>query len=232
MTIDQVLVVVPAHNEAVDLPHCIDALLEAARRIDVPARIVAVLDSCSDGSSEVIPSGIDVIRAQHHNVGKSRATGFSTFGTDSRSASASTWFATTDADSVVGPTWLARQLEYARGADVVAGTVRIADWDDQPSSVQQLYEQRYHAHPAGRHGHIHGANLGIRADKYWSVGGFSHLEEGEDVDLVRRLSEDGARIAWAQDIAVTTSARTDGRTPGGFAGHIRELGTETVDVAR
>ncbi len=232
MTTDQVLVVVPAHNEAVDLPRCIDALLEAAGRVSVPVRIVTVLDSCSDGSIKVIPDGIDILRVQHHNVGKSRADGFSTFGSDSRSASASTWFATTDADSVVGPTWLARQLEYARDADVVAGTVRITDWDDHPASVRQLYEQRYHAHPKGRHGHIHGANLGIRADKYWSVGGFSPLEEGEDVDLVRRLSEDGARIAWAQDIAVTTSARTDGRTPGGFAGHIRELGSETVEVAR
>ena len=59
----------------------------------------------------------------------------------------------------------------------------------------------YHAHPYGRHGHVHhGANLGVRADMYWDVGGFCDLEEDEDVDLVRRLSEAGACIAWERTL--------------------------------
>ncbi|MDI9902351.1 glycosyltransferase [Rhodococcus sp. IEGM 1409] len=226
MPIDQVLVVVPAHNEAEDLPNCLRALATAASACVVPVRVVAVLDNCSDGTAGVIPEGVEVLRVEHQNVGRSRATGFSEFGRD---LGPSAWFTTTDADSVVGPTWIARQLEYARTADVVAGTVRIADWEGQPQSVRERYERMYHAHPYGRHGHIHGANLGVRADMYWSIGGFSDLEEDEDVDLVRRLSEAGACIAWAEDIAVTTSARLDGRTPGGFAGHIRNLGGTTAD---
>lgn len=220
MHIDEVLVVVPAHNEVGCLSDCLDALTEAASATAAAVRIVAVLDSCSDGSADVVPGGVDVLRVNCHNVGRSRAAGFSAFG---RHLGASGWFATTDADSQVAPTWIARQLEYAEAADVVAGTVRIADWEDHPRSVRERYERMYRAHPDGRHGHVHGANLGVRADTYWSVGGFADLEEDEDVDLVQRLSEHGARIAWAEDIGVITSARTLGRAPGGFAGHLRNL---------
>ena len=144
MPIDQVLVVVPAHNEAEDLPNCLRALATAASACVVPVRVVAVLDNCSDGTAGVIPDGVEVLRVEHQNVGRSRATGFSAFGAD---LGASAWFATTDADSVVGPTWIARQLEYARTADVVAGTVRIADWEGHPHSVRERYERMYHAHP-------------------------------------------------------------------------------------
>ena len=41
------------------------------------------------------------------------------------------------------------------------------------------------------HGHVHGANLGVRADAYWRVGGFRPLHVGEDVDLVSRLVTPG-----------------------------------------
>jgi hypothetical protein len=50
-----------------------------------------------------------------------------------------------------------------------------------------------------------------------------HLRTGEDVELVSRMSDGGARIAWAEDVAVTTSARRIGRTPEGFAFHLRRL---------
>jgi hypothetical protein len=48
------------------------------------------------------------------------------------------------------------------------------------------------------------------------------LPVGEDVDLVERANAARLRIAWALDMAVTTSRRLDGRAPGGFASYLKE----------
>ena len=79
------------------------------------------------------------------------------------------WLADTDADSVVPSDWLICQIYLAnRGADVIVGGV--------PPNEAELDEERCHAwqltHLDGQaHGHVHGANFGIRANLYtpWEV---------------------------------------------------------------
>ena len=75
------------------------------------------------------------------------------------------------------------------------------------------------------HGHVHGANLGIRGSTYVSLGGWASLATGEDVALARRASQAGhVRVARTATIPVRTSSRLVGRTNGdGFAGFLREL---------
>ncbi len=58
----------------------------------------------------------------------------------------------------------------ASGADMVLGTVRIPVWR-LPVEVARRYLAAYNSKGPG-HDHIHGANMGFRADAYWSVGGF------------------------------------------------------------
>ncbi len=215
--------VVPAHNELVHLPRCLRALTTAAMCLSTPVLMVVVLDSCDDGSDSLAEQfGPDVhfVSIDAGNVGAARAAGFEY----ARSVCGSieperTWFATTDADSVVSGQWLARMT--AVDADMVLGTVRIPVWR-LPVEVARRYLHAYDSKGPG-HNHIHGANMGFRADAYWRVGGFQALATGEDVDLVRRFEAAGMSIHRDAELSVATSDRRDGRAPGGFAHHLREL---------
>jgi GT2 family glycosyltransferase len=114
------------------------------------------------------------------------------------------------------------QLTHAaRGADVVAGTVRVSDWAGHPVGLRQRYEAGYT--DADGHRHVHGANLGLTAAAYQRIGGFAPLAVHEDVDLVDRALRSGCTVAWTGDVVVHTSSRTAGRAPGGFAQHLADL---------
>ena len=85
---------------------------------------------------------------------------------------ASVWLATTDADTLVPPCWLTRQLRYAEGGwDAVVGTVTVTDWRQYPAAVPPLFQERYRTGGA-THPHVHGANLGFSAAAYLAAGGW------------------------------------------------------------
>jgi hypothetical protein len=148
------------------------------------------------------------------------ATGLATTGL------AATWLATTDADTVVPPGWLRRQLGYAgQGWDVVLGTVTVTDWAGHPPHTPAVFEARY-AFGAGPHPHVHGANLGIRASAYLAAGGFRPLRTAEDHALLAAASEAGCQVLQAADITVETSARRQARAPRGFSHALRALAAE------
>jgi glycosyltransferase involved in cell wall biosynthesis len=221
--LEQAVVVVPAHNELEHLPRCLLALTAASRRLPVPVLMVVVLDSCDDGSDSLAEQfGPDVhfVSIDAGNVGAARAAGFEYARSECGSVQPErTWFATTDADSVVSGQWLSRMT--AADADMVLGTVRIPVWR-LPVDVARRYLHAYNSKGPG-HNHIHGANMGFRADAYWRVGGFQALATGEDVDLVQRFEAADMRIHRDRRLSVATSVRPVGRAPGGFAHHLREL---------
>lgn len=214
VVVDEVVVVVPAHDERNLLPGCLVALRKAARRCPLPVRLVVVLDSCSDGTADVLGPDVLAVPVAHRNVGAARAAGFAAARTSARA-----WLACTDADTVVSPTWLVDQL--ARGADVVVGTVRVRDWSGHPDGLRARYERSYS--DADGHRHVHGANLGISAAAYAHLGGFAPLRAHEDVDLVARAVAAGMTVDWTSGVVVHTSARTTGRAPDGFAAHLQGL---------
>lgn len=210
---------VPAHDEEELIGDCLAALDLAARRVAQPTTIVVVLDACGDATAAVVGLGAQVVTVHHRNVGAARAAGFAAVGAG---RGAETWFATTDADSTVEPDWLIHQLRWAQtGAHMVVGTVAVADWDPYPDATRVRYLSGYHA--VEEHAHVHGANLGVRADAYWAVGGFAPLSSGEDVDLVRRVAARDGRVVRTAGVPVRTSARAQGRAPAGFAAHLRAL---------
>jgi len=130
------------------------------------------------------------------------------------------WYATTDADSVVPADWLLQMT--AADADMVLGVVRVPAWRHYPAEVARRYMRAYQSKGPG-HNHVHGANMGFRADAYWAVGGFRALPTGEDVELVDRFEAENMRIHRDAKLSVATSDRQNGRAPGGFAKHLREL---------
>lgn len=224
---DQAVVVIPAHNEAAVLPRCLRGITTAAACWQGPVLVVVVLDSCDDSSAQLAGQfGCDVhfVSVEAGNVGASRAAGFSYAHSLSNHVDDSrVWYATTDADSRVDPDWLLRQT--APAADMVLGVVRVADWRHHPAALVRRYLHAYESDMRGSngHNHIHGANMGFRADAYWRVGGFHPLTTGEDVELVERFETASYRIRRDPSLSVTTSARRNGRAPGGFASYLRDL---------
>jgi hypothetical protein len=220
-------VVVPARDEQFLLPHCLDALAVAAERarveLGVAVDVLVVLDSCVDGSAAVVRSrrwarAVEVVAA---GVGRARAAGLADVVARHGDVRADRlWLATTDADSRVPADWLVRQVRLADGgADVVLGTVEVDDWTDHPPYVEQRWRDGYHPHDG--HGHVHGANVGLRADAYLEVGGFATVDRDEDVALVAALAH--RPVVRTGAIPVLTSARTAARASGGFADFLTGL---------
>jgi hypothetical protein len=82
---------------------------------------------------------------------------------------------------------------------------------------------RRHRYGEG-HPHIHGANLGVRADVYHLLGGWAVEPSGEDIDLVRRAeTRTGVGILRTPRDPVVTSGRRVGRAPAGFASYLNTL---------
>ena len=191
-TLRDIVVVVPVHNERDRRPACLATVAAAADQVTVPVMIVVVLDACSDRSEEAIARPVRAMNVSGRNVGAARAAGFAAAAPRS---DARTWLATTDADSVVPTTWLADQAVHHR-AVVQGGVGTVAvDWQQHSLTTRRRHDRLYRG-GEGVHGHVYGANLGVRADAYWRVGGFRALHVGEDVDLVSRLVEAGILPPW------------------------------------
>ena len=220
--IEAVVVVVPVHDEAGLLDRCLHALAAAVAAVDIPCEVRIVLDACTDGSAVVAARHpFSVLRADAHAVGRARTIGVRDALSSLRDVSADrVWIANTDADSAVPADWLRAQLsQAAAGADVVVGTVR-PDFEDLTPMHRSLWLE---THTRGApNGHTHGANLGLRASTYRAAGGFAPVGEHEDVHLVDACRRIGASIVASDAAEVMTSGRFVGRTPGGYAGYLRE----------
>ena len=222
-----VVVVVPAHNEQLLIAACLQSLADAqdmlCQRIpQITCDVVVVLDDCDD-DSDIIAGRMNVsaMPVAHHNVGAARRAGVQAALAHSRSPLRQTWVANTDADCRVPRDWLLHFVEAAeRGYHMVLGMVC-------PSS--ELSQSQLHAwhrrHPyVDGHPHVHGANLGIRADVYEAIGGWSPLRTGEDAELVARAESSGTvRILRTGQGPVWTSSRLVGRAPAGFADYLSTL---------
>ncbi|WP_296953085.1 glycosyltransferase family 2 protein [uncultured Massilia sp.] len=216
-------VAIPAHNEEAALDDCLAALLAAARHPALRGERVAacvVLDACDDGSRAIVERWcgafaaaglrLDCLETAARQVGVARAAGARHL-----LALGARWLAFTDADTRVGPQWLAAQL--ALGVDVVCGSVAVDDWTPHGADAARLRAHfASHYNDRDGHQHIHGANLGVSADAYRAAGGFEAVACHEDVLLVRALQATGARFAWSAQPRVFTSARIDPRARGGF----------------
>jgi glycosyltransferase involved in cell wall biosynthesis len=217
-----VTVVIPARDEEELVGRCLASVERAAARAragGLPVRVILVADDCHDDTAAIArAAGVEVIETAGGRVGAARARGVDAAITGWGGRDAELWIACTDADSEVPPAWITSQLELAdAGADVVVGTVRPELAGLSPEQVAAWRATRV---PGQANGHVHGANLGMRADAYRTAGGFSAVTEHEDVDLVARMRTRGASVAASAAGEVLTSSRREGRTPGGYAGYL------------
>lgn len=234
----RVTVVVPARNEAESIDRCLDSICAARERLPatVTATIVVVADRCRDDTVRrafdrlVGHPGDLVLETDMGRAGAARQLGARRAMFDLGVDPGRAWIANTDADTVVDPDWLTVQLDLAASGVVgVAGIVRLHR-DSPDLALVESFERSYVTAHDGSHPHVHGANLGFRADAYEAVGGWNPLATGEDHDLWHRLSRFGP-VTATTSLAVTTSARTRGRAPNGFAADLALLDAAIEPVA-
>jgi glycosyltransferase involved in cell wall biosynthesis len=232
-------VVIPAHNEQDLLPACLASLRRAARALrGTPAHLVVVADACRDRTALAARrGGASVISLSARSVGAARAAGAREILRRTRHLDpADIWLATTDADTLVPPSWLRQQVRYAnQGWDAVAGTIRVTDWAGLHPRAISRFRDHYHSGP-GPHPHVHGANLSVRASAYLAAGGFPAVPTAEDHALVTALAAASSWVLRTGALPVITSARRDPRAPDGFGHYLAGLddttaGTATVDTA-
>jgi cellulose synthase/poly-beta-1,6-N-acetylglucosamine synthase-like glycosyltransferase len=229
--VENLVVAIPARDEESLLPACLRSVTAAVAvlreaRPGIHLVVAVALDGCTDGSARVVGEwDVATVVLPGRGVGAARDAaiqrGLSVLRMPREGA---TWVACTDADTVVPSRWLVRHVMWAeRGADLVVGTAEpvgvargeaLAAWHAR----HQLVEG---------HTHVHGANLGVRADRWRQVGGFGQRTVGEDVDLVERVRTLTGRWVATDTTRVLTSGRPRSRVDGGFADYLRDLDAET-----
>lgn len=234
MTMWRVGVVVPARDEELLLSRCLRSVQHAIACSGVPAgrvQVVVVADACSDGTADLAARLLDdrgeVLEIDKGSAGWARHLGaarvLEQFAMVPRER---VWLANTDADSAVPPSWLADQLALADlGVAAVAGIVKVDSFRDHPAIVRRRFSLCYDG-PSDEHPHVHGTNLGVRADAYEAVGGWPAINLAEDHGLWSALAAGGWPTVSTRSLFVTTSGRGVGRAAGGFADLLTALGED------
>jgi glycosyltransferase involved in cell wall biosynthesis len=236
--IRHVTVVIPARDEAAALSRTLRSIDHALSSLPcgTTGECVVVLDSCRDHSARVTADALTqwrspsiVLETDVACAGAARELGSRVALERAAHDVRHIWLANTDADTVVPADWLNVQLDLAdHGADAVAGIVELdVDADDR---LRRAFGASYRLGRDGTHRHVHGANLGVRADVYRAVGGWRHLRTGEDHDLWKRLLAAG-RCVSATASVVRTSGRLAGRAPHGFAADLATIVGQGQTVA-
>jgi cellulose synthase/poly-beta-1,6-N-acetylglucosamine synthase-like glycosyltransferase len=223
-------VVIPARDEALTIERTVASVLAALDRATRVAgcAVVVVAHRCEDDTADrarvVLGDAGTVAATRTSTVGAARAIGVHHATRRLGAPLDRTWIASTDADTVVGPDWIERQLDLAdQGVAAVAGIVALGDAEPH---LAARFRRSYRAGVAGgTHEHVHGANLGVRADVLRHHGGWHPLRSGEDQDLWRRLA--GTEVRHDPRLVATTSARLQGRAPEGFAADLARLAAPT-----
>ncbi len=220
-----IAIVIPARDEEELLPRCLRSV-QSARRLLPPhitSDLIVVADQSTDGTFEIARNFLQgdgiVVEAELGCVGAVRALGARLALERYHGARDRCWLANTDADCQVPATWLEAHLGLANtGFAAVAGIIAVDSFAEHESFVSERFRLMYLIHPDGTHPHVHGANLGVRADAYLQAGGWQGLSTAEDHDLWRRLKSRRHKQVSDASLCVLTSGRRVGRAPLGFAG--------------
>ncbi|MGI9053138.1 MAG: glycosyltransferase [Ilumatobacteraceae bacterium] len=226
---DHFVVIVPARNEARAVGRCVESILVAGAIAGIEhLDVVIVADTCSDDTAAIAQRALRnhgiVLEVDAGSAGRARAVGTSV----GLARSAPTpmhriWTAHTDADTTVPVGWLAGHRRAAEaGLAAIAGVVEVDSFDDHGPHTARRHLLVYDG-PTDDHPHVHGANLGVRADAYRAVGGWSALRTGEDHALWKAVRAAGYPTRSTRSMRVTTSGRRHGRAPEGFAADLRAL---------
>jgi Glycosyl transferase family 2 len=220
-----IAIVIPARDEQELLPRCLRSVQNA--RLMLPSHVtsdlIVVTDQSTDDTFKIawdfVRGNGTVVETQAGCVGTARALGVQRALERYDGPRKRCWLANTDADCQVPATWLQDQLAFANaGFSAIAGIIDVDSFAEHESLVSERFRLSYLIHADGTHPHVHGANLGVRADAYLQAGGWQDLFTAEDHDLWRRLQSGRHKRVSDASLRVVTSGRRVGRAPLGFAG--------------
>ena len=229
------MVVIPARDEQETIARAIASVVAASKGYSVD--IIVVADSCTDETAiraqRALRGDGAVVRGSWGCVGAARRAGVAVGLIRSPALDVQTWIASTDADGVVPPDWLAIQLKHADDEAVaVAGIVGLACESTADHMFAERFAAKYETFDDGSHPHVHAANMGVRADAYLAVGGWPRAHRSEDRLLWTRLESAGYNVVSTVDLSIRTSARRQGRVPFGFAASLAALADEKAEATR
>ena len=196
-------VVVPAFNEQLLLPACLESLL--AQEYEGEIEILVVDNASTDETASVARRyGARVVEEPQRGYCNALMRGFG--------AARGDVIACTDADSVVPPDWIARIAgEYDRSPDIVAvgGDIEFQcpNWKSRVLThfLIPWINRIDRGNPAGPH--LWGANLSVRRDAFLAVGGWNpKFSLQADSELSERLRKAG-RVVVIESLRVRTSSR-------------------------
>ena len=235
-------VIVPARNEEDLVGQCIEALAGQNSVSSAEYEVILILDGCTDETEsrarEVARKApglrLHFLEGPGEGAGHARRVGMEVacsrlldFGREAG------LIASTDADTVVDPNWLAAQFECLdRGARAIGGRIelsgdaglpnRVAGWRSERGSrrhMDLLSESSSNSESPGflEHWQFSGASLSLTAGVYREIGGLEPHAALEDEHLERILCQRGIPIERPLSVRVTTSARLVGRAERGLA---------------
>lgn len=181
-----VSVVVPALNEEKFITN---NLLSLVRQDFKNFEIIVVDNNSTDKTAEIAKKfGVTVIYNAEKGVGAARQAGFA--------IAKGKIIATTDADNILPPDWLTRIVhEFEKDEKLVAfgGLFRLYS-----GPLSARIAVRYLTYPVFKFDKLMSSkwsliaqNMAVSKKAFQKVGGFKHLQIGEDADLAQRLSEIG-----------------------------------------
>jgi hypothetical protein len=236
LPIERIVVAVPGRDERDRIARCLRTIDRAAACSGLPVHLVVAADSCTDDSAETARRvdlhhcALQVLEGEWGRAGGARRAAVAAGLAPAllHREPGAVWIANTDADSQVPEHWLRDQVRLAARCDALAGIVEL-DPERVPASLLHRFRAHYRL-DGDRHAHVHGANLGVRADAYLAAGGWCpDTVVGEDHGLWSRIAASGATTLHSTALRVTTSARTTSRVVGGFATTLTAIGSDGTD---
>lgn len=238
-------VAIPVRNEIALLPRALAALEAAFARAEAPGAAAFVVNDSRDASADCIrdwalevPIGVALVEAEFDPAVRNAAY-CRRLALDCAASLVAPGGAllTSDADSHVAPGWIARCLsELAGGADLVCEDVRLDESElaRLPDRVRrtgeaeraffEASERLWQIWTKGRAGafayRASGASIAVSARAYRAVGGLPLPAIGEDAALCAEILRRGLRVVQMDDAGTRTSARIEGRAPGGCGGEL------------
>ncbi len=207
--------VIPAYNEELYLPACLESILAQTRDLGDQVEIIVVNNASSDRTREVALSypGVRVVDETRKGLPWARQAGFA--------ASSGELIANVDSDSRLTPGWVQQVLDTfaafeRRGKSLVALSGPVVYYDltaSQRVSVQLFYLLAFVLYALNRYvlragSMVQGGNFVLRRDALASIGGFntSIAFYGEDTDIARRLNRVG-KVVFTFKLKMFSSAR-------------------------
>lgn len=205
-------VVIPALNEEQEIEHCLESLF---LQTHTAFEIIVVDNGSTDATASLAEKwGVRVIVETQRGISCARQAGFD--------AARGTIVASTDADTVVSPNWLALIEEAFRERPKTVGV--FGPFRYQPHSAPNAFTNRLSPYCSTclvaaqwvtwklGYPHFPGSNFAVEREAFFEVCGFRSPENAtfysywEDVQLGLKLNRIG-EIRYLPDLAVSASGR-------------------------